>query len=251
MLATQDLHVTATQALISPRQLKEDLVMSEAANRTVIAGRAAVGEILRGEDDRLLVITGPCSIHDPQSALEYARRLRELSTELADRMCLVMRVYFEKPRTTVGWKGLLSDPRLDGSQDMTEGLRVARKLLLDINEIGLPAATESLDPITPQYVSDLVSWAAIGARTTESQTHREMASGMSMPVGFKNSTSGICRLPWMPWSPPAIHTVFSASTSTAARPLSARAAIPWDISCFVAESMVRTITPTILPPPPV
>ncbi len=190
MLATQDLHVTATQALISPRQLKEDLVMSEAANRTVIAGRAAVGEILRGEDDRLLVITGPCSIHDPQSALEYARRLRELSTELADRMCLVMRVYFEKPRTTVGWKGLLSDPRLDGSQDMTEGLRVARKLLLDINEIGLPAATESLDPITPQYVSDLVSWAAIGARTTESQTHREMASGMSMPVGFKNSTSG-------------------------------------------------------------
>lgn len=190
MHETQDLNVVETQPLISPRQLKEDLTMSERANRTVVDGRAQVGRILRGEDDRLLVISGPCSIHDPMAALEYARRLRTLQSDLGDQLCIVMRVYFEKPRTTVGWKGLISDPRLDGSDDMTEGLRVARKLLLDINEMGLPVATEALDPITPQYVSDLVSWAAIGARTTESQTHREMASGLSMPVGFKNSTSG-------------------------------------------------------------
>ena len=190
MHETQDLNVIETQPLISPRQLKEDLTMSERANRTVVDGRAQVGRILCGGDHRLLVISGPCSIHDPMAALEYARRLRTLQVELNDQLCIVMRVYFEKPRTTVGWKGLISDPRLDGSDDMTEGLRVARKLLLDINEMGLPVATEALDPITPQYVSDLVSWSAIGARTTESQTHREMASGLSMPVGFKNSTSG-------------------------------------------------------------
>ncbi|MBT3345974.1 MAG: 3-deoxy-7-phosphoheptulonate synthase [Gemmatimonadetes bacterium] len=190
MLQTQDVHVTETSPLISPRQLKDDLAMSDAASRTVIRSRARIGRILRGEDDRLLVISGPCSIHDPQAALEYATRLQALREELDDRLCLVMRVYFEKPRTTVGWKGLINDPRLDGSDDMSEGLRVARKLLLEITEMGLPVATEALDPITPQYVSDLISWSAIGARTTESQTHRELASGLSMPVGFKNSTFG-------------------------------------------------------------
>jgi 3-deoxy-7-phosphoheptulonate synthase len=182
--------VLATDPLISPRQLKDDLPMSEEANRTVIEGRADVARILRGEDDRLLVVAGPCSIHDPEAALDYARRFAVLREQLADRLCLLMRVYFEKPRTTVGWKGLISDPHIDGSDDMGEGLRLARTLLLQITEMGVPVATETLDPITPQYLADLVSWAAIGARTTESQTHREMASGLSMPVGFKNSTSG-------------------------------------------------------------
>lgn len=153
-------------------------------------GRRDAGRILRRQDKRLLVIVGLCSIHDPQAALEYARRLQSLRDELSDHLCIIMRVYFEKPSTIIGWKGLINDAGLDGTQDMNEGLRVARKLLLDINERGLPAATETLDPTTPQYMGDLVSWAAIGARTTESQTHREMASGLSMPVGFKNSTSG-------------------------------------------------------------
>jgi 3-deoxy-7-phosphoheptulonate synthase len=164
--------------------------MLERANRTVLGGRRDAGRILRQQDKRLLVIVGPCSIHDPQAALEYARRLQSLRDELSDHLCIIMRVYFEKPRTIIGWKGLINDAGLDGTQDMNEGLRVARKLLLDINEMGLPAAAETLDPTTPQYMGDLVSWAAIGARTTESQAQREMASGLSMPVGFKNSTSG-------------------------------------------------------------
>ena len=176
--------------LTSPRAFKAELPMTEAANRTVVEGREAVKRILRKEDRRLLAVVGPCSIHDPRAAREYAGRLNVLRQELADRICVVMRVYFEKPRTTVGWKGLISDPHLDGSDDMATGLRLARQLLLDINQLGLAAGTEMLDPITPQYNSDLISWASIGARTTESQTHREMASGLSMPVGFKNSTAG-------------------------------------------------------------
>jgi 3-deoxy-7-phosphoheptulonate synthase len=164
--------------------------MTEAANRTVVESREAVKRILRQDDGRLLVIIGPCSIHDPEAALDYASRLHVLSQELAERLCIVMRVYFEKPRTTVGWKGLIYDPYLDGSDDMATGLRIARQLLIDINDMGLPVGTEMLDPITPQYHADLIAWAAIGARTTESQTHREMASGLSMPVGFKNSTEG-------------------------------------------------------------
>jgi len=190
MQQTQDLNIAEMIQLTPPRAFKAEMPASEKANQTVVAGREAVKRILRQEDRRLLAIVGPCSIHDPQAAREYAGRLNALRMELEDRICVVMRVYFEKPRTTVGWKGLISDPHLDGSDDMATGLRLARQLLLDINEMGLPAGTEMLDPITPQYNADLISWASIGARTTESQTHREMASGLSMPVGFKNSTAG-------------------------------------------------------------
>ena len=164
--------------------------MIERANRTVVEGREAVRRILRQEDPRLLLIVGPCSIHDVDGALEYAQRLNRLREELADQLEIIMRVYFEKPRTTIGWKGLINDPHLDGSYDIEMGLKKARQLLLQITGMGLPSATEFLDPIVPQYIADLVSWAAIGARTTESQTHREMASGLSMPVGFKNATDG-------------------------------------------------------------
>jgi 3-deoxy-7-phosphoheptulonate synthase len=164
--------------------------MDEGANQTVVSGRDTVQRILRREEQRLLVITGPCSIHDPKSALEYAQRLLALRPQVEDELFLVMRVYFEKPRTTVGWKGLINDPHLDGSYEVDSGIRAARRLLLDINCLGMPAASEFLDPIVPQFIADLVTWAAIGARTTESQTHREMASGLSMPVGFKNGTDG-------------------------------------------------------------
>ncbi len=164
--------------------------MTERANQTVVEGREVVKRILRREDPRLLVVVGPCSIHDLDGALEYARKLNCLREQLAGQFSIVMRVYFEKPRTTIGWKGLINDPHLDGSYDIETGLKKARRLLLQITGMGLPAATEFLDPIVPQYLADLVSWAAIGARTTESQTHREMASGLSMPVGFKNATDG-------------------------------------------------------------
>jgi 3-deoxy-7-phosphoheptulonate synthase len=170
--------------------MKAKLPMSAKANQTVVAGREAVTRILQRQDPRFLVVVGPCSIHDPNGALEYAQKLNAVRKEVEDKFAIVMRVYFEKPRTTIGWKGLINDPHLDGSYDIETGLKTARKLLLDINEMGLPAATEFLDPITPQYIADLVSWAAIGARTTESQTHREMASGLSMPVGYKNGTDG-------------------------------------------------------------
>jgi len=190
MQPTQDLRVIGIQRLRTPRLLKEKLPTTERSSATVVSGRAAVQKILRQEDARLLVVVGPCSVHDPKGALEYAGKLAELAREIQDRILVVMRVYFEKPRTTVGWKGLINDPHLDNSCDIEEGLRIGRKLLLDINEIGLPVATEFLDPIVPQYIAELVTWAAIGARTTESQTHREMASGLSMPVGFKNGTDG-------------------------------------------------------------
>lgn len=194
MQQMEDLNVSTIVPLLSPARLRQELPLTEAARRTVLEGRTAIKRILAQEDDRLLVIVGPCSIHDPKAALEYAGRLNALRQELQDSLCIVMRVYFEKPRTTVGWKGLIYDPRLDGSDDLPAGLRQARQLLLDINAMGLPAGTEMLDPITPQYHADLISWAAIGARTTESQTHREMASGLSMPVGFKNSTEGILQV---------------------------------------------------------
>lgn len=190
MLPTQDLNVLETVRLAPPRVLKDAYPMTEACNRTVIEGRETVQRILRQEDPRLLVVVGPCSIHDSRGALEYAEKLRRLREELSDRLYIIMRVYFEKPRTTVGWKGLINDPHLDGTYDIETGLKEARRLLLTITEMGLPAATEFLDPIVPQYLDDLISWAAIGARTTESQTHREMASGLSMPVGFKNATDG-------------------------------------------------------------
>lgn len=187
---TEDVRVERYNPLMPPRKLARELPMTPKAEATVITAREAIHDIMDGKDPRLLVILGPCSIHDENAALEYAERLVGLQKEVEDAFLLCMRVYFEKPRTTTGWKGLISDPKLDGSYDMKSGLRKARALLLRIAEMGLPAGTEMLDPITPQYLADLVSWSAIGARTTESQTHREMASGLSMPVGFKNSTDG-------------------------------------------------------------
>jgi len=186
----RDLRVAELRPLVTPRQLAQQFPLSQAAHDTVVSARDTVEAILTGDDRRLLVVVGPCSIHDTAAALDYAQRLAELRHELDDRLCIVMRVYFEKPRTTVGWKGLINDPHLDGTFDMDHGLRLARKLLIDINELGLPAGTEYLDPFTPQYIGDLIAWAAIGARTTESQTHRQMASGISAPVGFKNATTG-------------------------------------------------------------
>jgi 3-deoxy-7-phosphoheptulonate synthase len=190
MLPTHNLHVKESIRLTAPRDLKAQLPMTETANRTVVAGREAISAILKQTDPRLLVVVGPCSIHDPKGAIEYATRLNALRKELEDQLLIVMRVYFEKPRTTVGWKGLIYDPHLNGSDNIQAGLKQARELLLQITEMGLPTATEFLDPVVPQYIADLVSWAAIGARTTESQTHRQMASGLSMPVGFKNGTDG-------------------------------------------------------------
>ncbi len=187
---TRDVNVLKTEKLIPPAELIDDLPTTPETKRTVLEGRRAVQAILQGEDSRFLVISGPCSIHDESGALEYASRLNDLNRKYADRLLIVMRVYFEKPRTTVGWKGLLYDPYLNDTFDISAGLRKGRKLLLDIAEMGLPTATEFLDPIVPQYLADLVSWVAIGARTTESQTHRQMASGLSMPVGFKNGTDG-------------------------------------------------------------
>ena len=185
-----DLNVVEQVRLISPEALHDELPLSAAARQNVIAGREAIKRILDRQDRRPFIVVGPCSIHDPAAALDYGRRLAALAKEVADRLLIVMRVYFEKPRTTVGWKGLVNDPDLDDSFQIEKGLRIARRLLLDLNELGLPCGTEALDPITPQYLADLVSWSAIGARTTESQTHREMASGLSMPVGIKNGTDG-------------------------------------------------------------
>jgi len=189
-LPVENLRVVGVTRLISPAQIKTQLPAKESHIGVVRDARATARAILSGEDDRMLVVAGPCSIHEPESALDYARRLAALAREVSDRYFVVMRVYFEKPRTTVGWKGLINDPHLDDSCDMANGIALARKLLLDILDLGLPAGTEFLDPIIPQYTADLISWAAIGARTTESQTHREMASGLSMPVGFKNGTDG-------------------------------------------------------------
>jgi len=190
MQPTQNLHIRETVPLIAPRRLIDELPMSAAANQTVVAAREQVKRILAGQDRRLLAVVGPCSIHDPKAALEYARKLAPLNRELSDRLFILMRVYFEKPRTTVGWKGLINDPHLDDTFDMAEGLRLARRLLLQVADLGLPAATEMLEPITPQYIADLIALASIGARTTESPTHRQMASGLSMPVGYKNGTDG-------------------------------------------------------------
>jgi len=190
MIPLTNVRVREMRRLISPRCLRAQLPITDTAAGTVAASRQAVTRIIRGEDSRLLLVVGPCSIHDAKSALEYAQRLGALRNELSSKFEVVMRVYFEKPRTTLGWKGLISDPHLDGTEDLEHGLITARKLLIDILSMGLPAATEFLDPVVPQYIADLVSWAAIGARTTESQTHRMMASGLSMPVGFKNSTDG-------------------------------------------------------------
>ncbi len=191
---TDDLRICETKEVIAPIHVHEELPMTDIAAETTIKARAEVHQILVGGDDRLLVVIGPCSIHDPVAAIEYAQRLKGIKEELSNELHIIMRVYFEKPRTTVGWKGLINDPDLDASFNINKGLRVARGLLLDINTMGVPAATEYLDLITPQYISDLIAWGAIGARTTESQGHRELASGVSCPIGFKNSTDGTIKI---------------------------------------------------------
>ena len=190
MSHVDDLNVVSQEILITPEHLQQQLPLSAAASETVTQGRANVRDILDRKDPRLIVVVGPCSIHDPEAAIDYAKRLKVLAEKVQDTLCIVMRVYFEKPRTTVGWKGLINDPNMNDSFKIQDGLQIGRKLLLNIAEIGLPAATEALDPISPQYLHDLISWSAIGARTTESQTHREMASGLSSAVGFKNGTDG-------------------------------------------------------------
>jgi len=190
MFKTDDLRIREIKEVIPPCQVQQELPLSHAAALTTFETRQEIHRILHGQSSRLLVVIGPCSIHDPQSALEYGERLLTMKKKLASDLLIVMRVYFEKPRTTIGWKGLINDPDLNESYNINKGLRLARKLLLDLNQTGMPAATEYLDMITPQYISDLISWGAIGARTTESQVHRELASGLSCPVGFKNATDG-------------------------------------------------------------
>jgi 3-deoxy-7-phosphoheptulonate synthase len=185
-----DACIGKSQVLMPPSELKTNLPLTAELEQKILSYRAQIRNILDFQDRRKFMVVGPCSIHDTKAAIEYAHRLKELSDRVSDKLLLIMRVYFEKPRTTVGWKGLINDPDLDDSFDVEKGMRVGRQLLLDITEIGLPTATEALDPIVPQYIGDLIAWAAIGARTTESQTHREMASGLSMPVGFKNGTDG-------------------------------------------------------------
>ncbi len=201
---TDDLRVKGYTRLICPREMKAEIPVSGAACRTVLSARETIGEILYKKDRRLLLVAGPCSIHDERGALEYAERLQALQHQVREVIFIVMRVYFEKPRTTVGWKGFINDPALDGTCDINQGLRRARQLLQTINEMGLPAGTEMVEMVTPQYVADLVSWGAIGARTTESQAHRELASGLSMPVGYKNGTDGNLQS--------AIHAMVAART---------------------------------------
>ena len=187
---TSDIRVREEVPLLAPEQLKRRLPLSSTSAATVVGSRRSIGDVLAGRDDRMIAIVGPCSIHDTDAALDYAGRLAALADEVGEVLHIVMRVYFEKPRTRLGWRGLILDPELDGTYAIERGLERARKILLDINDMGLPTGSEMLDPIVPQYIDDLVSWASIGARTTESQTHREMASGLSMPVGFKNGTDG-------------------------------------------------------------
>ena len=203
IFVTDDLRVTAIDPLISPAILIYEYPVSDKAAETVSQARQDAQNILAGTDDRLLVLVGPCSIHDTKAALEYAGRLRGEIERLKDDLCIIMRVYYEKPRTTVGWKGLINDPNLNNTYDINKGLKVARELLLTLNEMGVPAGTEFLDTITPQYIADFISWGAIGARTTESQIHRELASGLSMPVGFKNGTTGCTQI--------AVDAIVSAS----------------------------------------
>lgn len=193
-MKTRDVRVLGYRPLITPAVLIDELPLSDAGSRAVAAWRSEIAAVLDRVDDRLVVVAGPCSVHDLDAALEYGRRLRAIAKKLSPDLFIIMRVYFEKPRTTVGWKGLINDPRLDGSFRISEGVRLARRLLLDLVELGLPAGCEFLDPISPQYTSDLVSWGAIGARTTESQVHRELASGLSMPIGFKNGTGGTVQI---------------------------------------------------------
>lgn len=204
MIKTNNLRILAELPLVSPAELAREIPMTDGAAENVTESRRQITDILSGRDGRLLVVVGPCSIHDVDAALEYGRKLSELAGKFADRLFVVMRVYFEKPRTALGWRGLITDPGMDDSYDIARGLRVARQLLVDLNDLGLPAGSEMLDPIIPQYIAELMSWASIGARTTESQTHREMASGLSMPIGFKNATDGDIQI--------AINAILSAAS---------------------------------------
>ena len=190
MKKTGNLNVSAILPIRTPRYISSKLPMTDAISEQVTSARGIIKDILDGRDKRFLMVVGPCSIHDPEAAMEYAQRLKQLADQVSETQYFVIRIYFEKPRSTIGWKGLINDPNMDGSHNIDEGLYTARKLLLDVNAIGLPTSTEMLDPFTPQFTADLISWSAIGARTVESQTHREMASGLSMPVGFKNTTDG-------------------------------------------------------------
>ncbi|MDX1320771.1 MAG: 3-deoxy-7-phosphoheptulonate synthase [Oceanospirillum sp.] len=185
-----NVNVVSQDVLITPEELKKEIPLTDPARASVVEGRETIQNILDGKDQRLFVVVGPCSIHDVEAAKDYAKRLKALSDKVSDTLYIVMRVYFEKPRTTVGWKGLINDPHLDDTFELEEGLHIGRQLLVDLAEMGLPLATEALDPISPQYLQDAIAWSAIGARTTESQTHREMTSGLSMPIGFKNGTDG-------------------------------------------------------------
>ena len=203
MQRTENLNIAAFDLMPSPAEVKARVPLSERGAQTVLGGRRAVEDVLEGRDPRLFAVVGPCSIHDPEAGLDYARRLRALAEEVAGTMVLVMRGYFEKPRTALGWKGFINDPFMDDSFRIDQGMEMARRFLLDVNELGLPAGTEALDPIAPQYYGDLVAWTAIGARTSESQTHREMSSGLSSPVGFKNGTDGDLD--------PAVNAILSAS----------------------------------------
>lgn len=190
MKNTNNLNITDIKPLISPLKLKKEFPMTEKSNKTIIYSRETVRNILNKKDKRLIAIVGPCSIHDINASMEYAEKLKKIKSKIEKKIFILMRTYFEKPRTVIGWKGLITDPYLNGTYDIAKGLRLARKLLLNITSIGIPCSSEMLDLVVPQYIADLISWASIGARTTESQTHREMASGLSMPIGFKNSTSG-------------------------------------------------------------
>jgi 3-deoxy-7-phosphoheptulonate synthase len=194
MESTRNLRIQSVRPLLSPAILMEEVPHTEASNRTVLGGRQQAAAIIHGDDPRLMVVVGPCSIHDPEAGLDYARRLATLAETLSRDLLVVMRVYFEKPRTTVGWKGLINDPHLDNTFQINHGLKLGRRFLRDVTEIGLPTAVEFLDPISPQFIAGLVSWGAIGARTTESQVHRELASGLSMPIGFKNGTYGTVKI---------------------------------------------------------
>lgn len=190
MKKTGNLNVSTILPIRTPRYISSKLPITDAISEQVTSARGIIKDILDGRDKRFLMVVGPCSIHDPEAAMEYAQRLKQLADQVSETQYFVIRIYFEKPRSTIGWKGLINDPNMDGSHNIDEGLYIARKLLLDVNAIGLPTSTEMLDPFTPQFTADLISWSAIGARTVESQTHREMASGLSMPVGFKNTTDG-------------------------------------------------------------
>ena len=209
---TDDVRINKIKELLPPIALLERFPSSEQATKSVFAGRNAISRIFNNQDDRLLVVIGPCSIHDPEAALEYGQRLVKLRENYQGTLEIVMRVYFEKPRTTVGWKGLINDPYMDNSFKLNDGLRIGRKLLLDLNNLGLPTAGEFLDMITPQYMADFMCWGAIGARTTESQVHRELASGLSRPVGFKNGTDGTIKVAID--ALPVLHIIFSQSQNT-------------------------------------